>query len=425
MALMTAKPDKQKRRARGDGGLFQRADGTWIGRVELPPGIDGKRRRRQVASKSFDTAATEFRKLRAAVDEGRIAVTGNTTVAKWLDRWITEIHPNSPRRPRPTTLRDYRTSIRLHIDPHIGKKRLDKLTPDHVRQMQHAIGARRSAEKAHVILQKALKDAIREGMITRNVAELVYKPTYTRTKRKSMSVELAKRVITTAYASRDESEATRWAAAFLTGARQGELLGLTWEHVDLDRGVMNISWQLQQLSQVHGCGDPTDSAGAWPCGKKRPGWCPQRRWDLPADFEYDVLHRSLVRTRPKTAAGDRDVPIVAPLLAKLTALHERQGVNPHNLVWHYSDGRPIGPREDYKAWKSLLIDAKVIAATDETLSMHVARHTTATLLRAAGVDEQTRMEILGHATVDSQRIYAHADRERHLSAMTTLNELLA
>lgn len=410
-----------KRRTRGDGGLFQRADGMWIGRVELPP-MNGERRRRQVSSMDFEKAATQLRKLRRDVDDGRIAVTGNTTVEKWLHRWITEIHPNSPRRPRPTTIRDYSTSIRLHINPHIGKKRLDKLTAEHIRQMQRAIGPRRAAEKAHVILQKALKDAVREGMITHNVAEVVYKPTYVRVKRKSMSVELAKRVITTAYASRDESEATRWAAAFLTGARQGELLGLTWDRIDLERGVMNISWQLQQLSQVHGCGELGD--GGWPCGKTRPGWCPQRRWDLPADFDYQVLHRSLVLTRPKTAAGDRDVPIVAPLLTKLVALHDRQGVNPHNLVWHYPDGRPIGPREDYKSWKALLIAAEVIAAADETLSMHVARHTTATLLRAAGVDEQTRMEILGHATVDSQRVYAHADHTRHLSAMSNLAELL-
>jgi integrase len=251
--------------------------------------------------------------------------------------------------------------------------------------MHAKIGKSRAAEKAHVILKKALKDAIREQMITVNAAEMVDAPKYKKVRRTSLSVDVAKHIIATAYRHGDESQATRWAAAFLTGARQSELLGLRWSHVDLEHGYMDISWQLQQLSQVHGCAEP--------CGRTRPGWCPNRRWDLPPDFEHEVLHRSLVLTRPKTAAGERVVPIVAPLLVKLRELHDHQGTNPHNLVWHYPDGRPIGPREDYRTWKNLLIAAEVIAPKTKHCPMHAARHTTASLLRAAGVDEQTRMEI--------------------------------
>jgi integrase len=167
------------------------------------------------------------------------------------------------------------------------------------------------------------------------------------------------------------------------------------------------------------------AASVYPCGRTRPGWCPQSRWDLPPDFEWEPCHLSLVWTRPKTAAGERPVPIIAPLLAKLRVLYAADtGPNPHNLVWHHNDGRPMGPREDYKAWKSLLQDAGIISG-EQTLSLHVARHTAATMLRAAGVDEQTRMEILGHASVDAQRIYAHADRTRHLEAMSPLAALMA
>lgn len=390
-----------KHRSKGDGGLYQRKDGMWVGVVELPQ-ADGTRRRKVVYSKDRNQAIAKLKKLRRDVDEGRIAVTGNTTVEKWLQRWIEEIH--GPRI-RPTTKRDYQTSIDRHIVPAIGSKRLDKLTPAHIRSMHTRIGARRSAEKAHVILQKALKDAIREQMLTQNVAELLDKPRYKKTKRTSLSVELAKRIITTAFASRDEAEGTRWAAAFLTGGRQGELLGLRWEYVDLDAGVMDLSWQLQQLTQTHGCGEPVD--GKYPCGRTRPGWCPQRRWDLPVDFEWEPCHRSLVFTRPKSEAGERFVHIVPPLLH-----HLRRLPRDNALVWHHDDGRPISPRDDQRAWKQLLDDAGV-----DHVSLHSARHTAATLLRASGADEQTRMEILGHATVDSQRIYAHPTQLRHAEAM--------
>ena len=409
-----------KRRTRGDGGFYQRADGLWVGVVELPCAPDGTRRRRSVASRDRNEAISRLKKLRAEVEAGAIAVTGSTTVEKWLDRWLNEIHADKI---RPTTQRGYRNAIALHINPAIGSKRLDKLTPQHIRQMHAAVGKRRTGVKAHVILKKALKDAVREGVLTHNVADMLDAPTYKRQRRTSLSVDVAKRIIATAYTSRDESQATRWASAFLTGARQAELLGLRWSYVDLENGYADISWQLQQLSQDHGCGEKADTG--WPCGKIRPGWCPQRRWGLPIDFEHEVCYRSLVWTRPKTEAGGRVVPIVAPLLAKFRELHAEQGVNPHDLIWHRPDGHPIGPVEDYRTWKQLLVDAEVIAAEGETLSMHVARHTTAALLRSAGVDEQTHMEILGHADVDSQRIYAHADHARHLDAMPSLAQLMA
>jgi integrase len=405
------------RRTRGDGAFFQRTNGSWMGRVELPP-KDGKRRYKWVSSKDRNTALDKLKKLRKEVDEGRIAVTSSTTVEKWLLRWLEEFQ--QPRL-RPTTYADYRSVLTNHVIPAIGSKRLDKLTADHVRAMLKVIGPSRTAELIYVVLRKALQDACKEGILSFNVVERVHKPRYDRQRRTSMSVGVAKLVISTALASRDESESTRWAAAFLTGARQSELLGLRWAYVDLDHGYMDISWQLQQLTQTHGCGDFDQ---VWPCERKLAAYCPQRRWNLPPGFEHEPCHRSLLFTRPKTEAGMRLVPIVGPLLVPLRRMHADQGTNPHGLVWHRDDGKPIGPREDNRAWNQLLVDAEVIEP-GKTLPLHLARHTTATLLRAAGVDEQTRMEILGHAQVDSQRVYAHGERERHQVAMSTLGELLS
>jgi integrase len=406
------------RRTKGDGSLFQRKDGMWVGRVELPP-KDGKRRYKYVSSMDWAKCTAKLKKVRTDVDEGRIAVTGSTTVERWMKRWIEDIH--APRL-RPNTLLDYRAIIDNHIIPTLGKKRLDKLTPDHVRQLHKAIGPSRTAEVAHTVLGKALKDAIREQMITRNVCELVDKPVYTKTKRTSLSVGIAKRILAEAEASCDESQATRWMAALFTGARQGELLGLRWSHVDLDAGMMDISWQMQRLRQEHGCGEPVD--GKYPCDRVRVSFCPQRRWNLPPNFEHEVCVRSHVWTRPKSEAGIREVPLITPLWARFSSLHANQGFNPHGLVFH-EGGEPIDKRIDSRRWNELLQRAGVVEE-GKTFPLHTARHTTATLLRAAGVDEQTRMEILGHATVDSQRVYAHADQQRHQVAMSTgLKELLS
>jgi len=174
---------------------------------------------------------------------------------------------------------------------------------------------------------------------------------------------------------------------------------------------------------VHGCGDQAADK-TWPCGRKLGAYCPGARWDLPADFEYEHLYRSLCLTRPKSESSQRWVPVHPELLHRLTALRDREGPNPHQLVWHRDDGRPIDPRDDYDMWRDVFRAAGIIGPT-ESLPPHNVRRTASTLMRAKGIDEQTRMEIFGHATADVQRIYAGPDKARHLEAVLSLGDLLA
>lgn len=408
--------DRKPRRTRGDGAFFQRADGKWVGRVELPP-RGGKRRYKTVSSVDRNICIDKLKKLRADVDAGRIATSSSTTVEKWMTHWLDNIH--SKRKIRPGVLDDYRGVIRNHIVPALGAKRIDKLTPQHVRDMHTAIGPRRTAELAHVILQKALTDAVRDGITTRNVAELVDKPVYMKNPRKGLPKPMAKHVVSTAFAAADESTAVRIAAGFMTGARRGELLGLRWDYVDLDTGRIEFAWQLQSLTQSHGC-DP--QGDAWSCGRVKAAYCPQRHWEFPPGFEHEVCEKSLVFTRPKTDAGFRVIHAMPPLLTALRKLHAEQGRNPHRLVWH-REGRAIDPRDDYDMWRSVFRAAGLIGP-DESLPPHIARNTAATLLRDAGVDEQTRMELLGHASVDAHRGYAGASRELHVAALNSLAEIM-
>ena len=105
-------------------------------------------------------------------------------------------------------------------------------------------------------------------------------------------------------------------------------------------------------------------------------------------------------------------------------------MSPYGLVWCQSDGNPIHPRDDYKAWQRALVAAGMATVDPETekviggMPLHAARHTTATLLMAARVDEKVRMEIMGQSSVQAQRGYVHVDTTHTRAALKALDGLL-
>ncbi|QDF19932.1 endonuclease [Mycobacterium phage ThetaBob] len=418
MAFKPKAGKKRPPRAKGEGGIFQRKDGMWVGSIELGYDENGKRKQKRVYSSDYRTLVAKLEEIKLELTDG-LSLDRTVTVEKWLGYWLPHVHKE---RIRPTTYRDYECTVN-NIVRVIGRKKLVDLQPSDVRRMHAAIGrGERRAEKAHVLLHRALKDAVAEGLLRRNVVDAVDAPEVYKGERKPFTVEQAHQILGYASERCNKMEYTRWLLAFLTGARQSECLGLTWDRVDLDAGAIDISWQLQQLKRAHGCG--TKINDAWPCGRKHGSRCTNPVWDVPVKFEYRPVVDSLAFTRPKSAAGKRWVPIIEPLRLALETLRDiDQGPNPYGLVFHRGDGYPVTPTEDNRAWNDLL-GAVGISSQGKALTLHSARRTAATVLRAAGADEQTRMEILGHNSPEVTRIYAHADQARNSTAMNALAVLL-
>lgn len=405
------------RRGRGDGALFRRSDGYWVGAVELPPGPDGKRRTKRIVRKNRNECAEALRNLKKDIAAGLITGAPNTTVAKWIDYWQREILPT--RDITVQTADSYRDHARLYVVPTLGKIRLDRLQPADVRRLYRHVTdtvSSRAAQKADQVLRLALDAAVRDGVIGVSVMDRVDKPRHTKQEAFAFDAATATRLLHVADQTQGTMWAGRWALGFLTGVRESELLGLEWDRVDDDR--LDISWQLLRLQKSHGCGKPV--AGKYPCGKQRSSFCPQAHWQFPPGMRWRECVDTLVFTPPKTAAGRRVIPVIPAIKDILDTLRALPGPNPHNLVLHRPDGYPITQDEDQRMWRKLLK-----SAGHKHVRQHSVRHSTATLLLEAGVDVHVVQSVIGHADIAVTRGYQHVDLELARRGWANLDGLRA
>lgn len=398
----------KSRRPRGSGGVFLRSDGSWIARLELGPDPrTGKRRQKVVRAKTEREAKKKLEALRVEKAKRGTAMSASSmTVEKWMLYWLENINTS-----RPTTRAGYRSKIEHHIIPAIGRIKLEQLTAADLLTLRDHIVKERgnsptSALQTHAILSKALNDAVAYEKVSRNVAANVARPVKASHNPTVLTAEEAARVHSYLQGQR---LASRYTAALLTGARQGELLGLELDRVDFEQGTITFAWQLQRIRLVNG------------------------RLDAPPDWEHRHLTGGLYLARPKSKAGWRTIPLVEPLRTILAERIEQAAAepNPYGLVWtadakkdrasHQTlplDGMPIDPSWDSKHWHKILIAAGV-----PDMKLHSARHTAVSLLRALGVPEYRIAQIVGHSSLKTTAGYGAHSLELAQQDMAALGGL--
>jgi integrase len=180
----------------------------------------------------------------------------------------------------------------------------------------------------------------------------------------------------------------RWIVGLALGLRQGEVLGLWWDDVDLDAGTVRVRRALQRRRMA-----------------------------------------GLVFIEPKTARSRRTVSLPHPLVFALRAHRTRQLEErlAAGSMWKGSDcvfttecGAPIDPRNDYRAFKKLLRSAELRDAR-----LHDLRHTAASLLLLQGVSPRVVMEVLGHTQISlTMNTYSHVVPELKREAADRMGEAL-
>ena len=239
-----------------------------------------------------------------------------------------------------------------HVIPALGNVKLAKLTPAHLqgfyRTKLDAGLSPRTVQYLHVVLHRALKQALRWSFVTRNVAEAVDPPKVHKKEVTPLSPEQTRVFLKAASEAGDRLEAL-YVLAIHTGMRQGELLALKWEDVDLDAGVLRVKGTKTARS---------------------------RRTVKLSETALKALGSHLTRQ-----LGEID---------RVGSMWRENG-----LVFATAIGTPLNRHNlTQRSFKPLLDRAGL-----PRIRFHDLRHTCATILLSQGVHAKFVQELLGHATI--------------------------
>ena len=246
----------------GRGSIRQRSKvrkNSWTVQVYL--GVDpvtGKKRYRSEAVVGTRAQAQRrLMELLRELDMGGVPGPSGLTVGEYLADWLRD---SSGSTVTSRTLEGYRDHVRLYISPRIGRIALARLTSRQVQSMESELvrsggrGGRslspRMVSQTHRILHKALEDAVRLGLVARNVARLVDPPRFSRYEVRTLTWDEVRRFLE---GVDDSLLRTLFLLAAHTGLRRSELLGLQWGGRGTWRGVFSRS------------------GGDWPGGHRSPG----------------------------------------------------------------------------------------------------------------------------------------------------------
>jgi integrase len=342
-----------KRRGNNEGTIYKRGN-RWCAQVS----VNGRR-----LTKYSDTQ-TEVREwLKETINQADngIAVTPQT-LGEFLDAWLEAVKPSL----RLRTYETYRSNIRHHLRPKLGRIKLRDLRPDHIQryyadELRAGVGVP-TVRLSHAVLHRALAYSVKWNLLARNVVDAVAPPKEETPEMSVWNADQVKCFLRTIQGHRWE---TLFYLAVTTGMRQGELLGLLWSDLDWDTGQLRIQRQA---------------------------------------YRGKLVELKTSSSRRLIALGD----------VALQKLHERQEHQAHEhewgswtemgLIFTTRTGRPIGVASLYKIFKHFIHRAGL-----PEIRFHDLRHTAATLMLQRGVHPKIVQERLGHSNISmTLNIYSHA-----------------
>jgi integrase len=226
---------KRRRRGRGEGSIYRRKDGRWVGQYAVH--TDSGKKIKYIYGKTRKEVAVKLAKAIADKDAGMVFDAGSLRAGDYLDRWLDAIRDTVRQR----TWQRHEEVVRLHLKPSLGNTKLDRLNALQVQSLYRAkldAGlSPRTVRIIHATLHKAIKQAVKWSLVPRNVTEAVNLPRPPKSEIRPLTLEQVKVLLKATEGNKLEA---LYVLAVTTGLRQGELLGLKWEDVDLEAGTVRV-----------------------------------------------------------------------------------------------------------------------------------------------------------------------------------------
>ena len=347
-----------RRRTKGDGAVYRRKDGRWAGNVQIGH-HDGRRVAKVVYGRTKTEVVGKVRGLIEAARAGQVTAGRSPRLDDFLDLWLRNIEATI----RPSTFTSYSGIVRRHLVPALGRTSLDGLTIHDVAGLlakKRSELSPRTCQYILFVLRNALNKAVRWGMVSRNIALLVDAPRVSHRDVNVLTPDEALRLVAAARSDRLEG---LWVLALSTGLRRGELLGLTWSDIDLDRRQLRVTKALQR-----------------------------------------VAGKGLVLVETKTRRGRRSIVLPIGAVEALRRQRARQAGDrlaagstwrEGGFVFTSRHGTPLdGDNLISRPFLRVLQLAGV-----PPMRFHDLRHSCASLLLAQGVAPRVVMETLGHSRI--------------------------